>query len=70
VQDVRDGETPATPHVRVTLNPRYEHAISSTLNGFVEVDASYQSSQQFAIEQDPNQVQDAYTLLDASIGGP
>jgi iron complex outermembrane receptor protein len=68
VQDVRDGETPATPHVRVTLNPRYEHAISSSLNGFVEVDASYQSSQQFAIEQDPNQVQSAYTLLDASIG--
>jgi iron complex outermembrane receptor protein len=68
VQDVRDGETPATPHVRVTLNPRYEHAISSSLNGFVEVDASYQSSQQFAIEQDPNQIQDAYTLLDASIG--
>jgi iron complex outermembrane receptor protein len=68
VQDVRDGETPATPHVRVTLNPRYEHGISSSLNGFVEMDASYQSSQQFAIEQDPNQIQRAYTLVDASIG--
>jgi iron complex outermembrane receptor protein len=68
VQDVRDGETPATPHVRVTLSPRYEHAISGSLNGFVEVDASYQSKQQFAIEQDPNQIQDAYTLLDASFG--
>jgi iron complex outermembrane receptor protein len=32
------------------------------------VDAAYQSQQQFAIEQDPNQIQKAYTLVDASIG--
>jgi iron complex outermembrane recepter protein len=32
------------------------------------VDASYQSEQNFAIEQDPNQVQEAYTILDASLG--
>jgi len=67
-QDVRDGETPATPHWRVNLNPRYETSISNSLNGFVQVDAAYQSSQQFAIEQDPFQVQEAYTLVDASIG--
>jgi iron complex outermembrane receptor protein len=68
LQDVRNGETPATPHWRVNLNPRFEHPISNSLDGFFQLDASYQSSQNFAIEQDPNQVQKAYTLLDASIG--
>lgn len=68
LQDVRDGETPATPHWRVNLNPRYETGIGNSLNAFIQVDASYQSEQQFAIEQDPNQIQEAYTLVDASIG--
>ncbi|HEY5755589.1 MAG TPA: TonB-dependent receptor [Steroidobacter sp.] len=68
LQDVRDGETPATPHWRANLNPRFEMPVFGMLNGFVQVDASYQSEQNFAIEQDPNQVQEAYTLVDASIG--
>lgn len=68
LQDVRDGETPATPHWRVNLNPRFEIPVLSKLDAFVQVDASYQSEQNFAIEQDPNQLQEAYTIVDASIG--
>ncbi len=67
-QDIRDGETPATPHWRVNLSPRFETDLGASLTAFVQVDAVYQSEQQFAVEQDPNQIQDAYTLVDASIG--
>jgi iron complex outermembrane receptor protein len=42
--------------------------VLSKLDGFFQIDASYQSEQNFAIEQDPNQVQDAYTIVDLSIG--
>ncbi|GAA0303494.1 TonB-dependent receptor [Sphingomonas oligophenolica] len=67
-QNLRNATLPASPKVRVSLTPRWEHDISNTLAGVVQVGVNFQSKQQFAIEQDPLLVQEAYTLVDASIG--
>ena len=68
IQNLRNATLPASPKVRVSLAPRWEQDISSSLAGFVQVGVNFQSKQQFAIEQDPLLVQEAYTLVDASIG--
>lgn len=69
IQDVRDGDLPAAPRWRASLSPRFSQQIPGTrLTGFVQIDATYQSSQQFAVEQDPLLQQPSYTLVDASIG--
>lgn len=67
-QNLRDATLPASPKVRISITPRWEQDISDTLAGFVQVGVSFQSKQQFAIEQDPLLVQKAYTLVDASVG--
>jgi iron complex outermembrane receptor protein len=67
-QNLRNATLPASPKVRVSLAPRWEQDISNALAGFVQVGVNFQSKQQFAIEQDPLLVQEAYTLVDASIG--
>ncbi|WP_312166045.1 TonB-dependent receptor [Phenylobacterium sp.] len=69
VQDIRGGSLPSTPEWRLSLSPRYEREIGATdWSGFVQVDVNYQSEQQFAVEQDPLLVQDAYTLVNLTIG--
>ena len=68
VQDIRGGSLPVSPEWRLNLSPRWEGPITSSLGGFVQVDLSYQSEVQFAVEQDPLQVQKGYTIVDASIG--
>lgn len=68
VQDIRGGQLPVSPEWRVNVSPRWEGPLTSSLEGFVQVDLSYQSDVQFVIEQDPLQTQDGYALVDASIG--
>nr|WP_214648312.1 TonB-dependent receptor [Novosphingobium aerophilum] len=68
IQDIRGGQLPVSPEWRINFSPRWEGPVTSSLNGFVQVDLSYQSDVQFAIEQDPLQTQDGYALVDASIG--
>lgn len=67
-QNLRNATLPASPKVRISIAPRWDQDISDTLAGFVQVGVSFQSKQQFAIEQDPLLVQQAYTLVDASVG--
>jgi iron complex outermembrane receptor protein len=67
-QDVRNGVLPASPAWRVNVSPRFEHALGQTLQGFLQIDYSFQSKQGFAVEQDPLLVQKAYSLVDLSIG--
>lgn len=67
-QDVRGGSLPVSPTWRINLSPRYEASIASNLTGFVQADLSYQSDQQFALEQDPLLRQDGYALVDMSLG--
>lgn len=69
LQDVRGGSFPAAPRWRINVSPRVEHDIPGTnLAGFLQTNVSFQSRQQFAIEQDPLLVQDAYTIVDLSVG--
>ncbi|PSJ43438.1 TonB-dependent receptor [Allosphingosinicella deserti] len=69
IQDIRGGTLPAAPRWRINLSPRYEHDLPGTkLAGFVQVNLNFQSRQQFAIEQDSLLVQDAYALVDMSVG--
>jgi iron complex outermembrane receptor protein len=68
VQDIRGGSLPASPHVRISLSPRYEADLGGNVASFFQIDVSYQSRQQFAIEQDPFQIQRDYALVDASVG--
>lgn len=67
-QNLRSATLPASPRVRISVAPRWDYDISDTLAGFMQVGLSFQSKQQFAIEQDPLLVQEAYTLVDASVG--
>ncbi len=68
IQNLRNATLPASPKFRISVAPRWDHDIGNSLAGFVQVGVNFQSKQQFAIEQDPLLVQEAYTLVDASIG--
>jgi iron complex outermembrane receptor protein len=68
VQDVKGGTLPASPKWRVNLSPRYERALSSNLDGFLQADLSFQSDQGFTLEQDPLLQQDGYAIVDLSLG--
>lgn len=68
VQDVRNGTLPASPAWRIQISPRYEHDLVGDYQGFAELDYRYQSRQGFAVEQDPLLVQQAYSIVDLSIG--
>ena len=68
-QDIRDGRLPSTPEWRLSLSPRYEREFAgSDWSGFVQADVTYQTEQQFAVEQDPLLRQDAYTMVNLSFG--
>lgn len=69
IQDIRGGSLPATPKWRLSLSPRYEQELgASGWSGFVQMDLTYQTKQQFAVEQDPLLVQKAYTMVNLSAG--
>jgi iron complex outermembrane receptor protein len=68
VQDIRGGTLPASPKWRINLSPRYEHGLGGDLLGFAQVDLTFQSDEQFALEQDPLQRQGAFALVDLSFG--
>ncbi|MCX7283750.1 MAG: TonB-dependent receptor [Novosphingobium sp.] len=69
LQDVRGGELPFSPKLRLNLSPRYEMPLGgSGMSAVFQAGLNYQSKQQFALEQDPLLVQKAYALVDASIG--
>ena len=68
VQDIRGGKLPASPKWRMTLSPRFEHDLGSTLAGFVQADLNYQSSEIFAVEQDPLGHQSGFAIVDLTVG--
>lgn len=67
-QDLRGATLPVSPKWRIGFSPRQDFDLSDNVGGFLQFSVNYQSSQQFAIEQDPLLVQKAYTLVDASVG--
>lgn len=69
LQDVRNGDLPASPRWRISVTPRYEDSIPGTsMVGFVQAAVNFQSAQNFSIEQDPLLTQPSYTLVDLSVG--
>ena len=60
---MKGGTLPASPRYRVTSSRRHEHEFGADLSAFAQVNLNVQSEQQFAVEQDPLLVQDAYTLV-------
>lgn len=69
LQDVSGGSLPASPKLRVNIAPRYEHPLpGGGFVGFIQGAVSYQSAQNFSLEQDPLLEQKAYALVDLSLG--
>lgn len=68
-QNLRDGRLPNAPDYRINVSARYESGVAGTgFKVFGQAAASFQSDYNFAIEQDPNQLQDGYTIVDMSAG--
>jgi len=66
-QNIVGGILPNTPTWRLGVNPRYEHPLAGKI-AYADLNVAYQSSVNFALEQDPLQWQPAYTTVDATIG--
>jgi iron complex outermembrane recepter protein len=67
-QDIEGGRLPASPKWRISLAPRVEIDLNEDLAVFGQASVSYQSAQNFSVEQDPLLEQEAYTLVDLSLG--
>ena len=69
IQNLRNAQLPSSPEYRVVISPRLDQNLGSTgYAAFAQVDMSFQSRQQMALEQDPLLIQKAYALVNASVG--
>src|SRR5262249_40196831 len=67
LQNVHGGLLPASPEWSANWVSRYAVPFGRGWSAGVQLALEYQSSQQFAIEQDPGLVQPAYTLVNPSV---
>ncbi len=67
-QNLRNRPLQASPDWRISLAPRWDFELGSSLNAFVQSSLSYTSAQNFTAEQDPLTIQPAYAIVDASVG--
>ncbi len=67
-QDVSGQTVPNAPEWKLSLTPRYEVGLGSGARLFWQSVISYQSEVQFSSSQDPNTIQDDYSLVDLSAG--
>ena len=69
VQDLAGGDLPNAPDWRLNLTARYDAPLNFVpLNGFIQANYRWQDEVQFALEQDPLTIQDAYGILNMSVG--
>ena len=69
IQDLAGGSLPNAPDWRLNLTARYDAPLNfAPLNGFIQANYRWQDEVQFSLEQDPLTVQDAYGILNMSIG--
>lgn len=66
--DVKGGKLPLAPKYRVNISPRVDFDLTDSWSGFFLTNVAFQSEQVFAINQDPLLKQNAYTLVDMSLG--
>lgn len=67
-QNLRNRPLQASPDWRISIAPRWDFALSGSLNAFVQSSLAYTSAQNFTSELDPLAVQPAYAIADASVG--
>ena len=68
-KNLKGGVMPNTPELKAYVNGRYDHEFASGKHrGFVQVSYSWQDDVQFSLDQNPATIQEAYGLLNASIG--
>jgi len=67
-QNLRNQPLQASPDWRVSVTPRYDFSVGSTLNAFAQFSINFTSGQNFTSELDPLTWQQAYALVDGSIG--
>lgn len=72
VKDISGGRLANAPRWRAITSARYEHPLELVSGfAFAQATARYQSDVQYSISQNPNTIQDGFTVVDASIGfGP
>lgn len=72
VKNIAGGRLSNAPRWRAVTTARYEHPLAMISGyAFAQASARYQSEVQYSISQNPNTIQDAFTVVDASIGfGP
>ncbi|MDO7834143.1 TonB-dependent receptor [Sphingobium sp. HBC34] len=69
LQDIRGGILPVSPKLRLTISPSYEMPLGNNgMSAVFQTGINFQSKQQTSLEQDPLLEQEAYALVDASIG--
>jgi len=69
IQNIHGGALPQASKWRGDLLARFDHDIPGLpLGGFVQAQVTTQSKYNFTIEQDPLTVQDAYSIVNASVG--
>ena len=69
VQDLAGGTLTNAPDWKVNLTGRYDIALPSLpFDAFVTGALRWQSQVQFSISQNPNTIQEAYAIADASVG--
>lgn len=68
-KDLAGAELPNSPDWKLYVRARYQRDIPSTpLLGFLQMSYSWQDDVQFSLDQNPRTIQDAYGILDGSIG--
>ncbi|WP_374283067.1 TonB-dependent receptor [Novosphingobium sp.] len=66
-QNLRNRPLQASPDWRISVAPRYDYR-GDSVNAFAQFGVNFTSAQVFTSENDPLTVQQAYTLVDASVG--
>jgi iron complex outermembrane recepter protein len=67
-QNLRNRHLQASPDWRISVTPRYDFSAGRSLDGFAQFSINYTSEQNFTSELDPLAEQQAYALVDASVG--
>jgi iron complex outermembrane receptor protein len=68
VQNVRDGLLPNSPDFKANASIRYEDSLTRALDGFIQVNGTYQSRVLFDLSQDQALDQHGYGTVDLSLG--
>jgi iron complex outermembrane receptor protein len=67
-QDLAGFRPAQAPEWKLSISGEYTPALTSSLNGVFQAAYNYQSSFNFGINNDPETVQDAYGILNVSLG--